>query len=102
MMVICLLKTKIIYNMSTNMIPVKFNTNHNVLVNILEKNNEVINIENNDDIKLKIEQLLFVEKFNNVLIKFNDKLFVFEPISKIKKSYNRRKVEYHPLMDKLN
>jgi len=88
--------------MSTNMIPVKFNTNHNVLVNILEKNNEVINIENDDDIKLKIEQLLFVEKFNNVLIKFNDKLFVCEPISMIKKSYNRRKVEYHPLMDKLN
>ena len=88
--------------MSTNMIPVKFNTNHNVLVNILEKNNEVINIENNDDIKLKIEQLLFVEKFNNVLIKFNDKLFVCEPGSKTKKSYNRRKVEYHPLMDKLN
>ena len=54
------------------------------------------------DIKLKIEQLLFVEKFNNVLIKFNDKLFVCEPISMIKKSYNRRKVEYHPLMDKLN
>ena len=34
--------------MSTNMIPVKFNTNHNVLVNILEKNNEVINIENDE------------------------------------------------------
>jgi len=83
------------------MIPVKFNTNRNVLTNILEENNEVINIEN-DDIKSKIEQLLFVEKFNNVLIKFNDKLFVCEPISIIKKSYNRRKVEYHPLMDKLN
>ena len=101
MMVICLLKTKIIYNMNTKMIPVKFNTNHNVLTNILEENNEVINIEN-DDIKSKIEQLLFVEKFNNVLIKFNDKLFVCEPGSKTKKSYKRRKVEYHPLMDKLN
>jgi len=87
--------------MNTKMIPVKFNTNRNVLTNILEENNEVINIEN-DDIKSKIEQLLFVEKFNNVLIKFNDKLFVCEPISIIKKSYNRRKVEYHPLMDKLN
>ena len=87
--------------MNIKMIPVKFNTNHNVLTNILEENNEVINIEN-DDIKSKIEQLLFVEKFNNVLIKFNDKLFVCEPISIIKKSYNRRKVEYHPLMDKLN
>jgi hypothetical protein len=83
------------------MIPVKFNTNRNVLTNILEENNEVINIEN-DDIKSKIEQLLFVEKFNNVLVKFNDKLFVCEPISILKKSYNRRKVEYHPLMDKLN
>jgi hypothetical protein len=83
------------------MIPVKFNTNRNVLTNILEENNEVINIEN-DDIKSKIEQLLFFEKFNNVLIKFNDKLFVCEPISIIENSYNRRKVEYHPLMDKLN
>jgi len=87
--------------MNTKMIPVKFNTNRNVLTNILEENNEVINIEN-DDIKSKIEQLLFVEKFNNVLVKFNDKLFVCEPISILKKSYNRRKVEYHPLMDKLN
>jgi len=87
--------------MNTKMIPVKFNTNRNVLTNILEENNEVINIEN-DDIKSKIEQLLFFEKFNNVLIKFNDKLFVCEPISIIENSYNRRKVEYHPLMDKLN
>ncbi len=87
--------------MNIKIIPVKFNTNHNVLTNILEENNEVINIEN-DDIKSKIEQLLFVEKFNNVLVKFNDKLFVCEPISILKKSYNRRKVEYHPLMDKLN
>ena len=88
--------------MNIKMIPVKFNTNHNVLTNILEENNEVINIENKDDIKVNIEHLLFVEKFNNVLVKFNDKLFVCEPISIIKKSYNRRKVEYHPLMDKLN
>ena len=88
--------------MSTNMIPVKFNTNHNVLANILENNNEVINIENNDDIKVNIEHLLFVEKFNNVLVKFNNELFVCELGSKSKKSYNSRKVEYHPLMDKLN
>jgi len=87
--------------MNTKMIPVKFNTNHNVLTNILEENNEVINIEN-DDIKSKIKQLLFVEKFNNVLVKFNNELFVCEPISIIENSYNRRKVEYHPLMDKLN
>jgi hypothetical protein len=87
--------------MTTNLIPIRFNTNRNVLTNILENNNEVINIEN-DDIKSKIEHLLFVEKFNNVLVKFNNELFVCEPISIIKKSYNRRKVEYHPLMDKLN
>ena len=86
--------------MTTHLIPVRFNTNRNVLTNILENNNEVINIENKDDIKVNIEHLLFVERFNNVLVKFNNELFVCEPISVIKKSYNRRKVEYHPLMNK--
>lgn len=88
--------------MTTKMIPIRFNTNNNILTNVLEKNDEIINIENKNDIKVNIEHLLFVEKFNNVLIKFNNELFVCEPISINDKTYNRRKIEYHPLMDKLN
>ncbi len=88
--------------MITQIIPIRFNNNRNILTNVLEKNDEVINIENKNDIKVNIEHFLFVERFNTVLINFNNELFVCEPISIDDKTYSRRKVEYHPLMNKFS
>ena len=84
------------------MIPINFNTNRNVQSNSFQKNDVVIPFLDKEEIKPAIEVMLFEYRYNSVLIKFNNELFVCEPISATEKRYSRRKVEYHPLMDKFN
>ena len=84
------------------MIPINFNTNRNVQSNSFQKNDVVIPLLDKEEIKPAIEVMLFEYRYNSVLIKFNNELFVCEPISATEKRYSRRKVEYHPLMDKFN
>lgn len=84
------------------MIPISFNTNRNVQSNSFQKNDIVIPFLDKEEIKPAIEVMLFEYRYNSVLIKFNNELFVCEPISATEKRYSRRKVEYHPLMDKFN
>jgi len=47
--------------------------------------------------------LLFDEKslfrYNYCLVKFNDKMYVIEPVDLVKCTYVRKQVEYHPLSD---
>lgn len=88
--------------MIAEMIPISFNTNRNVQSNSLQKNDVVIPFLDKEEIKPAIEVMLFEYRYNAVLVKFNNELFVCEPISATEKRYSRRKVEYHPLMDKLN
>lgn len=89
-------------NAIVSMIPIRFNNNRNVVTSNVENNNTIITVDNKDDIKLNIENILFNFNYNSVLVKFNNEFFVCEPISVTEKRYSRRKVEYHPLMDKLN
>lgn len=84
------------------MIPINFNTNRNVVDNSVQKNDVVIPFLDKEEIKPAIEIMLFEYRYNSVLVKFNNEYFVCEPISATEKRYSRRKVEYHPLMDKLN
>ena len=84
------------------MIPISFNTNRNVQSNSFQKNDVVIPLLDKEEIKPAIEVMLFEYRYNSVLIKYNNELFVCEPISATEKRYSRRKVEYHPLMDKFN
>jgi hypothetical protein len=88
--------------MIAEMIPISFNTNRNVQSNSFQKNDLVIPFLDKEEIKPAIEVMLFEYRYNSVLIKFNNELFVCEPISATEKRYSRRKVEYHPLMDKFN
>ena len=88
--------------MIAEMIPINFNTNRNVQSNSFQKNDLVIPLLDKEEIKPAIEVMLFEYRYNSVLIKFNNELFVCEPISATEKRYSRRKVEYHPLMDKFN
>ena len=88
--------------MIASMIPISFNTNRNVQSNSFQKNDVVIPLLDKEEIKPAIEVMLFEYRYNSVLIKFNNELFVCEPISATEKRYSRRKVEYHPLMDKFN
>lgn len=88
--------------MIAEMIPISFNTNRNVQSNSLQKNDVVIPFLDKEEIKSAIEVMLFEYRYNAVLVKFNNELFVCEPISATEKRYSRRKVEYHPLMDKFN
>ena len=88
--------------MIAEMIPISFNTNRNVQSNSFQKNDVVIPFLDKEEIKPAIEVMLFEYRYNSVLVKFNNELFVCEPISATEKRYSRRKVEYHPLMDKFN
>jgi len=87
--------------MIANLLPIRFNNHRNVVTNTLETNETVIAIDNKDDIKINIENILFNFNYDCVLVKFNNELFVCEPISASQKQYSRRKVQYHPLMDKV-
>ena len=84
------------------MIPINFNTNRNVQSNSFQKNDVVIPFLDKEEIKPAIEVMLFEYDYNSVLVKFNNELFVCEPISATEKRYSRRKIFYHPLMDKFN
>ena len=84
------------------MIPISFNTNRNVQSNSFQKNDLVIPFLDREEIKPAIEVMLFEYHYNIVLVKFNNEMFVCEPISATEKRYSRLKVEYHPLMDKFN
>ena len=84
------------------MIPISFNTNRNVQSNSFQKNDVVIPLLDKEEIKPAIEVMLFEYRYNSVLVKFNNELFVCEPISATEKRYSRRKIFYHPLMDKFN
>lgn len=84
------------------MIPISFNTNRNVQSNSFQKNDVAIPFLDKEEIKPAIEVMLFEYRYNSVLVKFNNEMFVCEPISATEKRYSRRKVEYHPLMDKFN
>lgn len=88
--------------MIAEMIPISFNTNRNVQSNSFQKNDLVIPFLDKEEIKPAIEVMLFEYRYNSVLVKFNNEMFVCEPISATEKRYSRRKVEYHPLMDKFN
>ena len=88
--------------MIANLLPIRFNNYRNVVTNTLENNETIITLDDKNDIKVNIENILFNFNYNSVLIKFNNELFVCEPISVTEKRYSRRKVEYHPLMNKLN
>ena len=84
------------------MIPISFNTNRNVQSNSFQKNDVVIPLLDKEEIKPAIEVMLFEYRYNSVLVKFNNEMFVCEPISATEKRYSRRKIFYHPLMDKFN
>lgn len=88
--------------MIASILPIRFNSNRNVISNNPEKNQTVITIDDKNDIKINIENVLFNFNYDCALVKFNNEFFVCEPISANEKRYSRRKVEYHPLMDKLN
>jgi len=88
--------------MIASMIPIRFNNNKNIVNNILENNETIITVYDKNDIKLNIENILFNFNYNSVLVKFNNEMFVCEPISATEKRYSRRKIFYHPLMDKFN
>ena len=84
------------------MITISFNTNRNFQSNSIQNKDVVIPLLDKEEIKPAIEVMLVESRSNSVLIKFNNELFVCEPISATEKRYSRRKVEYHPLMDKFN
>ena len=88
--------------MIASMIPIRFNNNKNIINNTLENNETIITVDDKNDIKINIENILFNFKYNSVLVKFNNEMFVCEQISATEKRYSRRKIFYHPLMDKFN
>jgi hypothetical protein len=87
--------------MNTTLIPVRYNTNRNVETNRLVENNIVVNLENKDEIKSNIDHYLFNEFYTYVLVKFNNTMYICEPISVENREYSRRTINWHPYADKL-
>lgn len=49
-----------------------------------------------ENIQETIKRLLFVERYNYLLIGLEKKMFVCEPVSINTKQYSRREIFYHP------
>jgi hypothetical protein len=62
-------------------------------------NDVVINVSDPQHIKQTIAGLLFDKKHDNVLLKYNNSLYICEATDHEKQLYNRRVVSYHPLAD---
>lgn len=64
---------------------------------------QVFDVPDVSKIKELFTTLLFDEnalfRYNYCLVKFNDKLYVIEPVDLAKCTYVRKQVEYHPLGD---
>ena len=54
--------------MIASMIPIRFNNNKNIVNNTLENNETIITVDDKNDIKINIENILFNFKYNSVLV----------------------------------
>jgi len=57
----------------------------------------VCEIDNPDKIKNFIGEYIYDMGANNILINYKNELYVIESVDDVKRLYNRRKVNYHPL-----
>lgn len=89
-------------NTVCKMIPISYNKFDNVYNKIKQTIRDVINIDDINFIKYNVECYLFDYKFDSILLKYNNELFICEPISRNDRRYSRRKISYHPLMNNLN
>jgi len=54
-------------------------------------------VEDQNEIKPTIGGLLFNDGADNLLVKFNKRMFVIEAKDRVEYTYNRREITYHPL-----
>jgi hypothetical protein len=58
---------------------------------------QVVEVHNTEDIKPTFGRLLFENHANNLLVNYDNSLYVIEPCDREASTYLRRKIEYHPL-----
>ena len=58
-------------------------------------------IDTVDKIKSTITQILFDQKYDSVLVNYNNELYVCDVVSRIERTYTKNKVSYHPLQKNL-
>jgi hypothetical protein len=62
---------------------------------------ELVVIDDVSVIKNKFTELLFNRYANYILVNYDNKMYVIEPVDRNKLLYTRRSVGYHPLKDKV-
>ena len=64
---------------------------------------QVFDVPDVSTIKDMFGSLLFNDsalyRYNYCLVKYNNELFIVEPIDLVKQTYVRKKIEYHPLQN---
>lgn len=63
---------------------------------------QVVSVENDSEIKNVFGDLLFDKGANNLLVNYGGKLYIIESTDRIKRLYNRRVTQYHPLSGIVN
>lgn len=58
---------------------------------------EVYDTVDVNTIKNVFSDLLFYKQANNLLVNYDNKLYMIEPVDKEKLLYKRREIKYHPL-----
>jgi hypothetical protein len=63
---------------------------------------EIVVIDDVSVIKNKFTELLFNRYANYILVNYENKMYVIEPVDRNKYLYTRRAVGYHPLKHKVD
>lgn len=61
---------------------------------------EVVEVTDVNNIKNVFGDLLFYQMANNLVVNYENKLYMIEPVDSEKKLYKRREIKYHPLAAK--
>jgi len=87
----------------TKVLAVKYPSSTDRVKQSFDHLRQVFEVPDVSKIKDLFGNLLFDEnalfRYNYCLVKFNDKMYVIEPVDLVKCTYVRKKVEYHPLGD---
>jgi len=87
----------------TKVLAVKYPSSTDRVKQSFDHLRQVFEVPDVSKIKDLFGNLLFDEnalfRYNYCLVKFNDKMYVIEPVDLVKCTYVRKQVEYHPLGD---
>ena len=87
--------------MTTKIIAVSYPSGNSriIISNNKKPNYSIFSCVEDNRLKEMFVELLFTHAYNYLLVKYNNILYVIDPLDKNKMTYSKRVVNYHPLSE---